>query len=747
MNVRAPIQLKILASVLAATTVLLLGAGVALYATARTTVQDLVESDLRNQATRYVNDVRAELNTMVGTVRTLRSTFTAYQDISAADRRKVFNAQLLQTLKDQAGLLAAWTTWERDALDRNDKGNVDKPGSNEVGRYVATWYRDGTTQVLGEVTEKELSEQDYYQLIVKNPRPTLLEPSWYSYTGEGGVKVFQTSYIEPVFGDGGRYVAEVGADLKLSRFQDLLKGVQPYHEGHAVLLSHEGIVIAHPDEKLIGKPYFETTPELTVEAKRNGASERMAQGIDFTLEASDGGRLFRILFLPVTVGDTGAPLYLGIAVPATVVEAKAQALLQVFLLVGLVLLGVLALVLVVITRLVTRPVNRLADQFRQLASGTGDLTFQLTVKTRDELGLLATHLNAFLEVLHGLVDTLKQTTEANQSTSGELSRASQEAAGALEEITRNLESARDNTVKLDEELARSGARLTEVDAFLRNLRERLTRQAADLDRAGRSLSAVRQTADETAAGSRRQVDDFGRLKAEALRGQEAMGRTIEQIGKVSQATEVIRELLGIIDNIAGQTNLLAMNAAIEAAHAGNAGRGFSVVAGEIRKLAEETTSNSRNIGASLKEVLGLIHEAQEASARTGEVFDTLRTGIDTAAQGLGEMAGQVEAQREETEAIDRLLEGVKATSAEVAGDGAEAVDRVAAVVAGLDTLANLSRETRGGMEEIHVGADEVHRELRQITDLSRANADQVEAAGRLAAQFKTREGSSGSDLG
>jgi methyl-accepting chemotaxis protein len=260
-----------------------------------------------------------------------------------------------------------------------------------------------------------------------------------------------------------------------------------------------------------------------------------------------------------------------------------------------------------------------------------------------------------------------------------------------------------------------------------------------LVQAGASLSQVTRSVDATADETRRRAEEFSGLKATADEGEREMSQTIDQISRVSQAAEVIRDLLGIIDNISSQTNLLAMNAAIEAAHAGNAGRGFAVVAAEIRKLAEETSLNSHNIGSSLGEVLALIGDAKEASARTGQSFASLKAGIDEAAAGLIRMGERMAALREEAQAIDLLLEGVKTTSEGVNQAGNDAVDRVGSVLRGLETLAELSKLSRRNMEEIYQGAQEVHHEVTEISRKSQENADKVEVVGALARRFKTRE--------
>jgi len=739
MKVRVSLRIKILGLVLASTAILLTGAGFLLYGTTHQMVQDLVESDLRNQVYRHANDVKAQFNTMFGTVSSLRSAFSSYTEIAAADRRKVFDVLMRRSLHDQKTLYAVWTTWEPNALDGNDRGNINKPGSNEVGRFVSTWYRDGGAEVHAGVPETELETADYYQLVKNGKRPVILDPYRYSYTGDEKDAVFETSYVEPIFNDKGEYIAEVGVDLVLSSFGELLKEVKPFGEGHAVLLSNTGVVISHPDPALIGKNYFEDNGPRAAADKTFGLRNRLARADDMQFQAGTQDRPTSEFFIPIQIGLTSTPWTLGLVVPQNLVQAKAASLLGIFMAIGLGLMGLLAVVLTFVVRVVTQPVNRLADQFRQLASGDGDLTLQLHLKTQDELGTLATHFNGFLTYLHGLIVGLKKAAGDNHAVSEGLTKSSQEAAVALGQIQKNLETSWDHSVKLDEELSRSESQLAGVDAFLKDLREQLSLQSHHLEQAGQSLSQVARSVEATAEETHQRAGEFANLKGTADEGAREMAQTINQISRVSQAAEVIRDLLGIIDNIASQTNLLAMNAAIEAAHAGSSGRGFAVVAAEIRKLAEETGRNSHNIGSSLGEVLVLIGDAKTASARTGQSFETLKAGIDEAAAGLEAMGTRMTALRQEAQAIDKLLEGVKNTSEQVSRSGSDAVDRVGSVVTGLETLGDLSKLTRKSMEEIYQGAQEVHREVSAISEKSQENAAQVEAVGALASRFKTRE--------
>ncbi len=739
MKLRLSIRLKILALVGLTTVVLLVVAGTFLYDRASATVQELVDSDLRNQAYRYANEVKAQFNTMFGTVSSLRSAFSSYEQINRADRRTVFDVLMRRSLRDQRSLYSIWTTWELDAIDGNDRAHRNIPGSNEVGRFVSTWYREAGSETHAEVPESELAEADYYLLVKNSKRPVILDPYLYSYTGGTDDEVFETSYIEPVFNDRNEYVAEVGVDLVLESLQNILKDVKPYQEGYAVLLSNSGIVVAHPDPALIGKNYFAEEPVRAAVEKTFAVKAKLGRGEDFHFSGTAGGRPTYEFFIPVAIGLTSTPWAVGLVVPENLVGAKSAQLLGVFIVSGVVLLLALTLLLFFLVGLVTKPLSALAGQFRQLATGEGDLTLRVRQGSGDELADLATHFNAFLGVLDGLLSALKRSAHDNKNVSDTLSLESLEAVSALDEIQRNLESARKNTVRLDDEVDRSGVQLNEVGAFLQGLRERLSVQSEALAQAGGALSRVTHSVVTTAGETGARADEFSRLVGTATSGEADMARTIAQITRVSKAAEVIRDLLGIIDNIAAQTNLLAMNAAIEAAHAGNSGRGFSVVAAEIRKLAEETGRNSRNIGDSLGEVLSLIGEAKASSSRTGESFAVLKTGIEAAAAGLSAIGGRMATLRDEAQAIDGLLSGVNEASLQVASAGSSAVERIEAVAGALTTLGALSEETRGGMEEINLGVSEIHAGLRRISDQSRQNAEQVEAVGALARRFKTQE--------
>jgi len=739
MKTSVPLFAKILSLVLTSTAVLLLAAGVFLYGTTKTMVQELVENDVNNLAYRYAADIRGQFNIMFGSVSSLRSAFSSYSEISPADRRKVFDVLMKRALHDQRALYSVWTTWEPNALDGNDRRNLNGPGSNEAGRFVSTWYRDEGVEKQAIVTEEELSTADYYQLVKEGHRPLILDPYYYSYTGEAGTEVFETSYIEPVFDTKGTYVAEVGVDLVLETFQNLLKDVRPYQDGYAVLLSHSGLVVSHPDAALLGKDYFDDNGPKALAEKAYGVKGRLSTGNPLKLASVANGQSMTEYFIPVQIGLTSQFWGLGLVIPDNLIQQRTNSLLSMFLFIGVGLLAVLAVVIVLISRFVTRPINRLADQFRQLSAGGGDLTFRVQVKSRDELGALATYFNAFLDSLQTLVNSLKSTVADNREVSGTLQSSSTDAVVKLDVVRQNLETSREKTRLLDEELARSGTQMDGVESFLRSLRAKLTEQSASLVEAGHALSVVSRSVDQTAEQTLARAAEFTDLRTLADTGEREMGLTITKITRVSQAAEVIRELLGLIDNIAAQTNLLAMNAAIEAAHAGTSGRGFAVVASEIRKLAEQTGRNSREIATSLGEVLALIGDAGTSSGRTGESFALLRKGIDSAATGLVQIGEQMATLRDETRSIDRLIAGVKDSAEEVTQAGQDAVDRASSVVEGMQELARLSRETRTGVEEVNLAADGIQADLQQVADQSQVNAGQVEAVGHLAGRFKTDE--------
>ena len=315
---------------------------------------------------------------------------------------------------------------------------------------------------------------------------------------------------------------------------------------------------------------------------------------------------------------------------------------------GIVLLVVWGLVLV---RSVSKGLNSMVIMVKDLAEGEGDLTKRLEVVSRDELGELAKGFNTFLDKIHGIVSQVAATAEQLASASEELSSsATLQAQGADHQ---------------KDQAAQVATAMQEMSSTVQQVSENCTRAAG----------ASRQAA-ETARGGGTVVE---KALTQMRSISESVSGTAKKVGELGQSSDQIGRIAGVIDDIADQTNLLALNAAIEAARAGEQGRGFAVVADEVRKLAERTTTAT-------KEIAGMIATIQDG---TKGAVKAMEIGSQQVEEGVTSTARAGESLQE----IIRMSEEVGSMITQIATAATQQSGATADVNRTMEQIAQLVKES------------------------------------------------------
>jgi methyl-accepting chemotaxis protein len=330
---------------------------------------------------------------------------------------------------------------------------------------------------------------------------------------------------------------------------------------------------------------------------------------------------------------------------------------------------------ILITKGITAPLHKMCDMLKDIAQGEGDLTKRLDDGSKDELGEVSRWFNLFVEKLHGIISQLSQATHQVASASSQLHSSSEQIATGAEEVA-----------------AQAGTVATAS--------EEMSCTSNDIARnCGMAAEASRETADAAHSGAAVVQKTITGMNIIA----ERVKKTSETVVALGLRSEQIGNIVGTIEDIADQTNLLALNAAIEAARAGEQGRGFAVVADEVRALAERTTRATREIGEMIKAIQNETNEAVKA----------MDEGVIEVEKGalLSQESGQ---------ALEDILIRINEVSSQIIQIATAAEEQTATtneVTMNVQQITEVVAQTSRGADETAGAASQLERQAQQMEEL------------------------------
>jgi len=413
-----------------------------------------------------------------------------------------------------------------------------------------------------------------------------------------------------------------------------------------------------------------------------------------------------------------------------------NALRRGIMLTGIIILVLSLVIVYIIAYKMMQPVQAVVAALRDIAHGGGDLTVRLPVIGNDEITNLSAYFNETIEKIGLSIRAVGVNSQSMEEVGNELASNMVETASAINEISANIEGVKQQAMTQAASVTETAATIEEIVRTIKQLNTSIEMQAESV---AQSSSSIEQMVANIASITKTLESTDGVIKKLASAtgdGKETVVTANTVTQKIAEESGGLLEASSVIQHIASQTNLLAMNAAIEAAHAGEAGKGFAVVADEIRKLAEDSATQGKAITATLKILSGEIETLSDSSRTAEEKFST----IFNLSEQVKSMSDRLtEAMREQENGSKEVLTAIKninMVTVEVSEGSTEMLKGGEGVAEEMQKLNDLTRVITDSMNEMAAGAVQINNAVQEVNEITQKNKHNIESLVSEVNKFK-----------
>jgi len=662
---------------------------------------------------RHIVTRLTELNTKAGVARSqdmVLSVIKEHENVvmeSATGIAHLFKQKTV-SVESIAGYLRDIKEIVPNILDLYFTNNImwNKPGG--FGAFAGGWIPDD---------DWDNTQRDWFVDAKKmKGKIAFSEPYVDSETGDVIITLSMT-----VFSGEGTDLGVVADDVAVNVLKDIINGTRSFTGQEMYIINPDGLFITHEDiNAVMEKDLFK---ELSLEKYRSSV-----------LGSPEFFKIDRNIFIySSAIPHTGWILVS--TIPSSVIFGEINTLILRLVILSLAMLAVVVFILIFfVAGKISSPIKAIHSALEKVKDG--DLTVKVDVKSEDEIGELSGYFNMTMDNIRNLILAIKGEATNLRKVGGDLASHMEETAGAVHHITANIETIKEKVTSQSASVSQTGATMESVTVNIDKLDKNVEAQTDSVSRSSSAIEEMIANIESVTQTLGRNAESVKELIKVSDIGRNSLQKVTQDIQEIEKESAGLLEINAVMENISSQTNLLSMNAAIEAAHAGEAGKGFAVVAGEIRKLAESSSQQSKTISEVLRKIKNSIDVITGSTNTAMEEFQAVDERVRAVSEQETNIHNAMEEQGNGSRQILDAISKLNELTQMVKRGSLEMLEGSKEVITESRNLEGVTAEITNGVNEMSSGAGKINFAVNQVEEISRTNKDCIDTLFTEVSRFR-----------